>query len=95
MNGETKMEGDQLPATTRNFVVSGMPMSQYLAWKNKCINDFGDCYWMKIWADHKFKEDYEKFYKEMKEELDELKIEIKMLKATSEDKVKESTFRGN
>jgi len=45
-------EENEKPNITRSFSVSGMPLSQYLRWKKDCIDNYGDCHWLKIWADH-------------------------------------------
>jgi len=37
---------------TRGFRVSGMPMSNWLRWEKSALEDFGNCYWLKIWSDH-------------------------------------------
>lgn len=37
---------------TRGFKVSGMPLKQWKQWEKDAVESFGNCYWLKIWADH-------------------------------------------
>jgi hypothetical protein len=37
---------------TRGFRVSGMPMSNWMRWEQDALDNFGNCYWLKIWSDH-------------------------------------------
>ena len=94
-------EENAQPITTRSFTISGMPMGDYLAWKQDAVDNFGDCYWMKAKADHEYKQADIKMrmlydiIEGLKQEVQELKIEISSLKEHPKGKEIIETFRSD
>jgi hypothetical protein len=64
---------------TRGFKVSGMPMSQWLRWEKDCKENYGDCYWLKLWNDHQKAKDYDVFVSQILAKFEEQDIKIDLI----------------
>jgi hypothetical protein len=47
-----KRNDEDLQKKTVSFNVAGMPDTVFADWKKNCIEEFGDCHWVKIMSDH-------------------------------------------
>ena len=76
----------------RSFKVSGMPMSQWLRWEQDCIDNFGDCYWLKIWNDHIRAKDMDILVSQLMKKFDEQDAKIEVIcEALNEEQKEEET----
>jgi len=73
------MEENKEMNVQRSFKVSGMPMSQWLRWEQSCIDNFGDCYWLKIWNDHVRAQDMDVLVSQLMKKFDEQDAKIEVL----------------
>ncbi len=53
------VEENKVP--TVSFNVSGMPDTVFNAWNTSCIEEFGDCRWVKIMNDHHKAKQFDSF----------------------------------
>lgn len=76
---------------TRGFKVSGMPMGLWMKWEKDCIDNFGNCYWLKLWNDHEKALQYDIIVNQIMrkfEEYDQLFDELLNVKQEEKEKVK-------
>lgn len=81
---------------TRSFGVSGMPMEQWIKWKEACSQDFGDVYWLKIWSDHQKALEYDILVNQIMSKFEEQDEKIEaiwtLLNGVKEEKTGVSTL---
>ena len=82
------MEESEKPNVTRSFKVSGMPMKQWLIWKSDCIDNFGDCHWLKLMNDHTIAQQTTQFVK-IWERIDEIEAVLRQLNEVEREPVEE------
>lgn len=76
---------------TRSFKVSGMPMGQWLIWEKSAIEEYADCYWLKIISDHKKAKDYDIVVSHFLKQLQELQEKTDLLAEAISQKEKEGS----
>ena len=83
---DSKMEEKQ--KNTVSVSVSGFPMSSWIEWEKDCIKNYGDCRWLKMWADH---QSAQRFFilDSVFRELAMIRTELQMLKGETENSTEE------
>lgn len=58
---DRNVDGIEKPQQTVSFTVTGMPDTVFADWKKTCIEEYGNCYWVKIMSDHLTARQFENF----------------------------------
>jgi hypothetical protein len=77
---------------TRGFKVSGMPMSQWIDWERGAIEDYGNCYWLKLWSDHEKAQQFDIIFNQIFRKLEEHDAVLESLIPSEEKEEKVKTF---
>lgn len=65
-----------------NFSVNGMPEKIFADWNSSCIENYGDCRWVKMFSDHQKAKQFDEMlalYSRALTEIDEVKEALEVL----------------
>jgi len=72
----------ELKPKTMNVSVNGMPEKIFADWNESCIENYGDCRWVKMFSDHQKAKQFDDFvnlYSRAINEIDELRASMDIL----------------
>ncbi len=69
---------------TVGFSVAGFPAKQWESWNESCIEEFGDCRWLKMWNDHCKAKDYV-VIEQLNSEVRELRKRVEALESKKQE----------
>lgn len=50
----------QMQVNCHTLVAANFPIKLWEEWKRQCKEQYGDIYWIKVWADHTKAQEYDK-----------------------------------